>query len=132
MKKYAIVDKETREFYPDPSYTDVKKAMDKIDYLVSYRTKHGMAPEEYELEELTEEREKQHDAEMIDPTKKIIKWAKNIESYSGLIDACQSLNLSIKRMDKRWQWANGNDLADYQMVYFILTGDSRKFSKWFA
>jgi len=63
MKKYAIVNKRTGEFYADPIYTDIQKGRDKIRYLEDYRVRHNMPPEEYVLEELSEEREAQHDRE---------------------------------------------------------------------
>jgi len=63
MKKYAIVNKKTREFYADPIYTDRAKAEAKIEYLRQYEIEHGMEREEYVVEELTKEREEQHQKE---------------------------------------------------------------------
>jgi hypothetical protein len=63
MKEYAITNKETKEFYPDPIYTDVKKGMDKIRYLEDYRIKNNMEFKKYELEELTKERKESHEKE---------------------------------------------------------------------
>mgnify|MGYP000979742442 CR=1 FL=1 len=60
---YAIANEETREFYPDSVYTDRNKGMDKLVYLAEYRAKNGMSPEPMVLEELTEERYKQHQEE---------------------------------------------------------------------
>ena len=63
MKKYAIIDTDTKEFYADPIYTDIDKARKKIDYLTNYRKKHKMEFAAYGLEELTPERESQHEKE---------------------------------------------------------------------
>jgi hypothetical protein len=63
MKKYAITERQTNEFYPDPIYTDLKKAQDKIEYLNEYRVKNNMPVVEMFVEELTPEREEQHNTE---------------------------------------------------------------------
>jgi hypothetical protein len=60
---YAITNSDTKEFYPDPIYTDKKKGMDKLVYLAEYRRKNGMNPEPMILEELTKERYEQHQKE---------------------------------------------------------------------
>jgi hypothetical protein len=57
MKKYAIINKETKEFYPDPTYTDPEKAREKIAWMEAY----SQRKELFEIEELTPEREEQHD-----------------------------------------------------------------------
>jgi len=63
MNKYAIVEVESGEFYPDPIYTNIKKIKDKINYLINYRKKNGMEERHYKIEKLTKEREKQHNEE---------------------------------------------------------------------
>lgn len=63
MKKYAIVNKKTKEFYADPIYTDIKKAKQKIEYLHNYEKEHNMEFKVYEIEVLTPEREAQHEKE---------------------------------------------------------------------
>jgi hypothetical protein len=60
--KFAIVNS-TGEFYPDPIYTDRKKAEDKIAYLERYNIENGMDAEVQTIEELSPEREKQHEVE---------------------------------------------------------------------
>ncbi len=60
---YAIVDKKTKEFYPDPIYADKQKAEAKVAYLVDYRIKNKMEYREYVIEELTPERVEQHERE---------------------------------------------------------------------
>ena len=42
MLKYAIVNENTNEFYPDPIYTDPEKAEAKIAYLENYRKENKM------------------------------------------------------------------------------------------
>jgi hypothetical protein len=63
MKQYAITDKGTKEFYPDPVYDSLDKAEAKIAYLVAYELEHNMKIVEWEAEELTGERYKQHETE---------------------------------------------------------------------
>jgi hypothetical protein len=60
--KFAIVNS-FGEFYPDPIYTDRKKAEEKIEYLKTYRIENGMKPENYKVERLSPKREKQHESE---------------------------------------------------------------------
>jgi hypothetical protein len=60
--KFAIVNSRG-EFYPDPIYTDRKKAEDKIAYLERYRIENGMDAEVQSIEKLSPEREKQHEVE---------------------------------------------------------------------
>lgn len=60
---YAIVYANTKEFYPDPVYTDKNKAMDKIVYLAEYRTKNNMGQKPVYIEELTKDRYYQHEKE---------------------------------------------------------------------
>ena len=57
MKKYAIINKRTKEFYPDPVYLNQEQAQEKIAYIESISQRH----ETFEIEELTPEREKEHD-----------------------------------------------------------------------
>lgn len=61
--KYAITDKQTNEFYPDPTYDTIEKAMIKIDYLNDYRIKNDMPIRHYGVEALTDARLSQHDTE---------------------------------------------------------------------
>jgi hypothetical protein len=63
MQKYAIINKETKEFYADPIYTDIEKAKRKIEYLENYEKEHNMKLNTYEIEVLTPERETQHEKE---------------------------------------------------------------------
>jgi hypothetical protein len=63
MKKYAIVDFNSNEFYPDPAYTDLERIENKIAYLQDYRTKNNMEPSNYGIEVLSPEREAQHATE---------------------------------------------------------------------
>lgn len=70
--KYAITDKQTNEFYPDPTYDTEEKARVKIEYLLKYRVDHNMEVKNYGVEALTEAREAQHKKE----------W----ERYVSLID----------------------------------------------
>jgi hypothetical protein len=60
---YAIVDAETKEFYPDPVYADKSKAMDQIVYHAKYRQENGLEQRPEILEELTKERYEQHQKE---------------------------------------------------------------------
>ena len=60
---YAIIIKTTKEFYPDPIYTDLKRIRDKIAYLKDYRIKNNMELREYEIEKLSKKRKEQHDKE---------------------------------------------------------------------
>jgi len=60
IKKYAIVNKETKEFYPDPVYTDIQKAQEKVAWINAYSEK-----DLFEIEELTPEREAQHKKELM-------------------------------------------------------------------
>jgi len=61
--KYAIINRRTKEFYPDPIYTDIQKAHTKIDYLIEYREEHNMEFVNYGIEELSKKREEQHNQE---------------------------------------------------------------------
>ena len=61
--KYAIVNEQNREFYPDPIYTNQEKAEKKIAYLENYRREKNMEWVNYTLEILTPKREKQHNEE---------------------------------------------------------------------
>ncbi len=63
MKSYAIIDNATGEFYPDPIYTDIKRATDKIMYLEDYRAKNHMDEVIYKVEVLTPKRLEQHETE---------------------------------------------------------------------
>lgn len=63
IMKLAIINTETKEFYPDPLYTDFVKITKKIEYLKNYRIEHGMDQVDYGFEELTPEREAQHNKE---------------------------------------------------------------------
>ncbi len=63
MKKYALINNETKEFYPDPIYTDLKRLKEKIDYLTEYRQKNNMDFVLYGIEILTLERKTQHNKE---------------------------------------------------------------------
>ena len=72
MQAFAITIKETKEFYPDPTYNNKEKAENKIKYLTEYRVKNKMDFVEYVLEDLTPERLAKHKQE----------WSK----WVGLID----------------------------------------------
>lgn len=61
--KYAITDKQTNEFYPDPLYDTEEKARIKIEYLENYQRVNNMKIINYGIEALTDEREKQHEQE---------------------------------------------------------------------
>ena len=61
--KYAITEMVTDEFYPDPVYDDKEKARVKVRYLRDYRAKNDMDSKDWYIEELTAEREAQHDIE---------------------------------------------------------------------
>lgn len=63
MQKYAIIDKKTNEFYPDPIYTTLKKIKDKIKYLINYRIEHNMEFRDYVIEKLSKDREEKHNQE---------------------------------------------------------------------
>uniref|UniRef100_A0A6H1ZTM3 Uncharacterized protein n=1 Tax=viral metagenome TaxID=1070528 RepID=A0A6H1ZTM3_9ZZZZ len=63
MKKYAIVNSETNEFYPDPIYEDEDKIVKKIQYLHQYQIDNNMKRCCYGVEVLDEEREAQHNKE---------------------------------------------------------------------
>lgn len=61
--KYAIVvgDREKAgEFYPDPTYDNKEKALEKIKYLENYRINHNMPGAGYKIEKLSKERLAQH------------------------------------------------------------------------
>ena len=61
--EWAIIDKDTKEFYADPIYTDLERACDKIKYLNGYRVANNMAPKEYIIEKLTDKRREEHEKE---------------------------------------------------------------------
>ena len=61
--KYAIIDNNTKEFYPDPMYEDRKKAQDKINYLQGYEAKNNMEIKNWAIEKLNKERFTQHEKE---------------------------------------------------------------------
>lgn len=63
MKKYAITIYPSKEFYPDPIYTDLSKAKEKMNYLMDYRAKKNMPLVNYAIETLTKERMEQHNKE---------------------------------------------------------------------
>jgi hypothetical protein len=65
MKKYAITEMVTDEFYPDPIYFDKEKARAKVNYLRKYEVEHNMKGCDWYIEELTPEREAQHEKEWI-------------------------------------------------------------------
>lgn len=62
-KKYAIVIKETGEFYANPTYTNLNSIINKIKYLTDYQKNNSMSPVEYGIEELTPERLAAHNQE---------------------------------------------------------------------
>ena len=63
MKKYAIINSETKEFYPDPIYTDLEQAEKKVLYLMNYRKNNKMPPTQYGIEVLYPGREAQYNRE---------------------------------------------------------------------
>ena len=61
---YVIIIKATKEFYPDPIYTDLKKIKEKIKYLTEYRLKSELLkPIKYAIEKLNKKRKEQHNKE---------------------------------------------------------------------
>ena len=60
---YAIINKATKEFYPDPIYVDLNRIKNKIAYLRNYKIKNNMKQIDYVIEKLSERRKKQHDKE---------------------------------------------------------------------
>jgi hypothetical protein len=61
--EYVIYNFDKKQFYPDPIYTDLEKAENKIAYLKEYRIKNDMPEVNYGLMVLTKERKAQHQKE---------------------------------------------------------------------
>lgn len=62
-KKYAIIIRETGEFYPDPLRESLEATEKKVQYLREYRKKNDMPVVNYAIEQVFEEREAQHKKE---------------------------------------------------------------------
>jgi len=65
------------------------------------------------------------------PPKNIKAWAKNIaqreregdsRTKAEILEACQELQLDWPSAEKRYEHAQGSDLAKTEGIFFILTG----------
>ena len=63
VKYYAIVIAGSKEFYPDPPYTELERINKKIKYLKDYETENNMPTTRYIIETLTPARLEQQNRE---------------------------------------------------------------------